>query len=62
MNDIYELSLTTLNLERQGGPRPAWADVRPASSPNCRRSKESKSCHLRCRRLHECFRGWCGNT
>lgn len=62
MNDVNTLSLTTLSLERQGGPRPAWADVKPTSSPNCHRSKESRSCHLRCGGLREGLRGWRRDT
>jgi len=62
MNDVNEFSLTTLNLERQGGPRPAWADMGPASLPDCHRSSRSRSRHLRCGWLCECFCGWWGDT
>ena len=56
MNDMNELSLTTWNQERQGGPRPAWAEVGPASLPDCHRSTGSRSCFFRCVGLCEGFR------
>ena len=62
MNDMNELSLTTWSQERQGGPRPAWAEVGPASLPDCHSSIGSKSSLLRCGGLCEGFRDWWGDT
>jgi len=58
LNDVNELPRTTLNLEREGGPRPAWADVRPTSLPFGHRLIESKSCLIRCGCAGTGFPGW----
>lgn len=59
---MNELSPTALNLEREGGPRPAWADVRPTSLPRRRRSLASTSCLFRRGGTGTWICGWSGDA
>jgi len=58
MSGANELSWTTWELERHGGPRPAWMDVGSTSSLGCHRSTGSRSCLLHCGRARKVLVIW----